>query len=214
MSVGEFLPAIVVIQLLLTLVLAAVVFGLARQIGVLHERIAPMGAMSQSRGPAVGESAPQIAVKTLQGATFDVGADRPGGRRRLLLFVAPTCPVCKKLLPLVRSFQRDERLDLLLVGDGPVEAQQRMLAEHRLTDVPCAISPALGTAFQVGKLPHAVLIDARGIVRAAGLVNSREHLESLVVAEETGHGNIQSFLAARAQEPAPTSDPASRRNSA
>jgi len=51
-------------------------------------------------------------------------------------------------------------------------------------------------AFQVGKLPYAVLIDASGVIRAKGLVNSREHLESLIVAEETGFGTIQAYLAA------------------
>ena len=37
------LPYIVAIQLLITLVLAVLVFALARQVGVLHERVAPMG---------------------------------------------------------------------------------------------------------------------------------------------------------------------------
>jgi hypothetical protein len=41
------------------------------------------------------------------------------------------------------------------------------------------------------------LIDAQGIIRAKGLVNSREHLESLIVAEETGFGTIQAYLAAQ-----------------
>ena len=51
-------------------------------------------------------------------------------------------------------------------------------------------------AFRVGKLPHAVLIDERGILLAKGLVNSREHLESLVISAETGYGSIQEFLRA------------------
>jgi NADPH:quinone reductase-like Zn-dependent oxidoreductase len=49
----------------------------------------------------------------------------------------------------------------------------------------------------VDKLPHAVLIDAAGTVVARGLVNSREHLESLVVAQETGFGSVQDFLRAK-----------------
>ena len=52
-------------------------------------------------------------------------------------------------------------------------------------------------AYQVGKLPFAVLIDRDGVIRAKGLVNSREHLESLVVAEETGFGTIQAWLKTR-----------------
>ena len=48
--------------------------------------------------------------------------------------------------------------------------------------------------FQVGKLPYAILLDAAGVIRAKGLVNNREHLESLLIAEETGFGTIQAYL--------------------
>ena len=70
-----------------------------------------------------------------------------------------------------------------------------MIQEFRLGHLPYVNSPQVGMAFQVGKLPYAVLIDAQGIIRAKGLVNSREHLESLIVAEETGFGTIQAYLA-------------------
>jgi methylamine dehydrogenase accessory protein MauD len=46
----------------------------------------------------------------------------------------------------------------------------------------------------VAKLPYAVLIDEAGIVRAKGLVNTREHLESLFEAKERGVGSIQEFV--------------------
>jgi len=55
--------------------------------------------------------------------------------------------------------------------------------------------------YQVGKLPYAILIDADGIIRAKGLVNSREHLDSLILAEESGFGTIQAYLAARTRAP-------------
>jgi methylamine dehydrogenase accessory protein MauD len=58
-------------------------------------------------------------------------------------------------------------------------------------------SPAVGRAFHVGKLPYAVLIGEFGIVVAQGLVNTREHLESLVVAHEMGLRSVQEYLSAR-----------------
>ncbi|HYM87344.1 MAG TPA: hypothetical protein VET30_11510, partial [Pseudoxanthomonas sp.] len=58
-------------------------------------------------------------------------------------------------------------------------------------------SPQVGMAFQVGKLPYAILIDEEGVIRAKGLVNSREHLESLAIAKETGYGSIQAYLKAK-----------------
>jgi len=193
----EALPYIVVVQLVLTLGLAVLLFGLARQVGVLHERVAPMGAMVSDRGPAVGEPAPLLAAMTLAGDRLEIGGPSPRGRSRLLLFVSPACPVCKKLLPIARSFAAAERLDVVLVGDGDLAEQRSMIREFALEGLPYVNSPQVGMAFQVGKLPYTVLLDAAGVIRAKGLVNSREHLESLIVAEETGFGTIQAYLASR-----------------
>jgi methylamine dehydrogenase accessory protein MauD len=195
--VASALPYIVAMQLVITLLLAVMVFALARQVGVLHERVAPMGAMSSDHGPAVGEPAPPISVATLAGGRFEIGGAAAAAHSRLLLFVSPSCPVCKKLLPIARSLASAEQLEVVLVGDGDAAEQRAMIQELRLGTLPYVNSPEVGMAFQVGKLPYAVLIDAQGIIRAKGLVNSREHLESLLVAEETGFGTIQAYLAAQ-----------------
>ena len=55
-------------------------------------------------------------------------------------------------------------------------------------------SPEVGMRFGVGKLPYAVLIDDAAVVAASGLVNSREHLESLVVAKQMGLPSVQAYL--------------------
>jgi methylamine dehydrogenase accessory protein MauD len=191
------LPYVAVIQLLITLGLAVLVFALARQIGVLHERIAPMGAMTSDHGPAVGELAPPLSMVTLAGGRIEIGAQGEAARSRLLLFVSPSCPVCKKLLPIARSFASAERVEVVLVGDGELAEQRAMIEQFQLQQLPYINSPQVGMAFQVGKLPYAVLIDAQGVIRAKGLVNHREHLESLMVAEETGFGTIQAYLAAQ-----------------
>jgi methylamine dehydrogenase accessory protein MauD len=191
------LPYVIAIQLVITLALAVLVFALARQVGVLHERIAPMGAMTSDHGPAVGELAPPLSMVTLAGDRVEIGGPNAVARSRLLLFVSPSCPVCKKLLPIVRSFAGAERLEVVLVGDGEPAEQRAMIEEFQLEHLRYVNSPQVGMAFQVGKLPYSVLIDAHGVIRAKGLVNSREHLESLIVAEETGFGTIQAYLAAR-----------------
>jgi methylamine dehydrogenase accessory protein MauD len=193
------LPYIVVLQLLLTLGLAVLLFGLARQVGILHERVAPMGAMASDQGLAVGEMSPHLSVTTLVGDRLALGGASPQGQSRLLLFVSPTCPVCKKLLPIARSFAHAERLAVVLVGDGDDAEQRSMIREFGLEGVPYVNSPQVGMTFHVGKLPYAVLIDAAGVIRAKGLVNNREHLESLLVAEETGFGTIQAYLSAKQQ---------------
>lgn len=198
-GVQAALPYIVVIQLVLTLALAVLLFGLARQVGILHERVAPMGAMSSDHGPAVGETAPSLTAATLDGDRMTVGAPSPRGRNSLLLFVSPSCPVCKKLLPIARSFADAERIEVVLVGDGAVSEQRAMVREFDLERIPYVNSPEVGMTFRVGKLPYAILIDADGVIRAKGLVNNREHLESLLVAEESGFGTIQAYLDAKSR---------------
>ena len=42
-----------------------------------------------------------------------------------------------------------------------------------------------------------VLLIAAGVIAAKGLVNSREHFESLIIAKETGFASIQSYLRAQ-----------------
>ncbi len=50
-------------------------------------------------------------------------------------------------------------------------------------------------SFRVSKLPFAVLLDRDGKVAAKGLVNSREQLESLFTASETGIPSYQAAVA-------------------
>lgn len=182
-------------------VLAALVAALARQVGILHERIAPAGALTLHQKVNVGDIASPMMLTTLDAQSLTVGGKRDG-RSQLLFFVAPDCPVCKSLLPVFKSAARAERswLDAILVSDGDEPAQRRMIMEQGLADIPFILSEALGRAFGVAKLPYAVLLDERGRVASLGLVNTREHLESLFEAKERGVASIQEFLARREGE--------------
>lgn len=181
---------------IVTLLLAIMVLGLARQIGILHERIAPMGAMVNDRGPKIGDSAPNMTVTTIDGRAVQIGGSPTENKIQLVLFVSPSCPICKKLLPLIGSFAASEQLSVLLVGDGEPAEQAKMRKAFKIEDVPYANSAEIGLTFRVNKLPYAVLIDESGVIRSKGLVNSREHLESLVIAKESGYGTIQDYLMA------------------
>jgi methylamine dehydrogenase accessory protein MauD len=180
----------------LVVVLAGVVAALVRQIGVLYERVAPAGALMVARGPAVGDAAPVIRADALAGGSREVGAARADGRSTLLFFLSPTCPVCKELLPALRSAAQHERtwLDVVFASDGPRAEHERFFASEGLERFGYLLSAPLGVAYQVGKLPYAVLIDGAGIVRAKGLVNTREHLESLFEARERGVASLQDFV--------------------
>jgi len=177
---------------------ALLIAALARQIGVLHERIAPAGALTLPQSAKVGETATPLTLTTTAGGTIEIGGKRDG-RSQLLFFASPDCPVCKSLLPVVRSAARAEAgwLDIVIAGDGALAGYRQLARAHGLEDMPMVLSEALGRAFGVSKLPYAVLIDEAGRVASTGLVNSREHLESLFVAKEHGVASIQEFLAKR-----------------
>jgi methylamine dehydrogenase accessory protein MauD len=182
------------------IVLSVVVLALARQIGVLHERIAPVGALAMGQGPQPGEAAPRLVAPTLAGTNAVIGGARADRRPQLLFFVAPSCPVCKQLLPTARLVAEAEQAAMLLVGDGDHRQHRNMAERHGIALGDLVNSAEVGQVYRVGKLPHAVLIDIDGTIVAQGLVNTREHLESLFSARETGHASVQSYLRARDKE--------------
>ncbi len=179
------------------LVLAGVVVALVRQIGILHERVAPVGALAVADGIEVGAEAPVLRPPDLTGRPVEIG--RASAQSTLLFFLSPTCPVCKTLLPSVRRVVAAQtEVRLVLASDGPVEEHRAFVAAAGLEGLSYVVSTELGLAYRVAKLPYAVLIDRAGIVRARGLVNTREHVESLFEAEARGVGSVQEFLADRA----------------
>ena len=87
-------------------VLAVVVFALVRQIGVLHQRIAPVGALMIGGGPKTGETVPALELEDLSGAALRDRRQSASGRSTLVFFLSPTCPICKSLLPALRAARR------------------------------------------------------------------------------------------------------------
>jgi methylamine dehydrogenase accessory protein MauD len=183
---------------LVVLALLLVVWALARQIGVLYERVAPMGALMIDQGPKVGDAAPSFSLTSIAGGMVSIGGQL--GRGQLLFFLSPTCPVCKKLLPVIRSIATSEKawLDIVLASDGELLQHKAFYEKADLSAFPYVLSTELGMTYQISKLPYAVLIDEHGAKRGKGLVNSREQLESLFVAKETGVASIQEFINQRA----------------
>ena len=178
------------------LVLGFVVMALTRQIGLLHERLGPTGALAQQRGPEVGDAVAPREFPDLDGNPVEIGGASPGSRT-LIFFLSPTCPVCETLLPTLLRVARDEApgLRLVLASDGEPEEHREFRTRKGLDDQIYVASLELGLEFAVSKLPTAILLDEEGIVRAKGLVNTREHLESLFTAHELGVGSIQQFMA-------------------
>ena len=183
----------VVLLWLAVLVLGLLVWALSRQVGVLFERVAPMGALVTDAGPAVGQPSPIFDLSGLQSEQVVIGG--PQAQPTLLFFLAPTCPVCKKLIPILKHLARDEAqgLRVVLASDGEGDHLQFM-RDQGLQALPYLLSTELGMSYRVSRLPYAVLMDRQGTVRAKGLVNSREQLDSLLNAHDMDTPTIQKYL--------------------
>ncbi len=186
---------------LLVIGLAVTVLALTRQIGLLHERISPAGALSPQAKVKVGDRAPELAVIDIHDRPLQIGGESSDESRTLLFFLSPTCPVCDTLLPTVQRVARTEvpRVRVVLASDGAPQEHHAFAAEKRIAHLPYVLSAPLGMAYGVGKLPYAVLIDENGTVAAQGLVNTREHLESLFEAQRRGVASIQEYLQEKAK---------------
>lgn len=184
-----------VVLWIVVLVQIGIIFALARQIGILFERVSPVGAMISDSGPGLGDKVPALALPNLNGPGLTLG--NAAGKSQLIFFLSTSCPICKALLPVLKSIRTDEAgwLDVILASDGREALHRRLVEAEALQAFPYVLSSELGMSFRVSKLPFAVLIDQNGTVRAKGLVNSREQLESLFTASETGIPSYQAAVA-------------------
>jgi methylamine dehydrogenase accessory protein MauD len=194
----NFLIASQIVLWIGLLALGVVCMALARQIGVLHQRIAPAGALSLPQPLKLGDPTPEMELPGLDGSLVKIGGPR-GARSQLLLFLSPDCAICETLLPALRSAEGAERswLDVVLASDGEAGRHEAFVRDKGLGKFPYVLSEHLGRSYGVSKLPYAVLIDETGKLSSTGLVNTREHLESLFIAKETGVSSIQQFLSQR-----------------
>ena len=185
----NLVTASMIVLWIVVIALVAVVLALARQVGVLYERVAPAGALMVNQQLKPGDRAPQMEVLTIDNSKISVGLPN-----QLLFFLAPDCPICKTLLPILKTLQKSEKdIDFVLVSDGD-DDHEKFVSEQGLNDFPYTITETVGRSFGVGKLPYGVLTDENGVISSLGIVNSREHLESLFEARKLGVGSIQEYL--------------------
>jgi len=179
----------------IVIALTVVVVALARQVGILHERVAPAGALMPGNGPKIGELTERQALIDLDGRAVTIGGASAEGAATLVLWVSPTCPVCRSLVPTALSLAKRERLRLVFASDGEKIGQHRAyVADLGIERHPYVVSQALGMAYAVSRLPFAALIAPDGTLASKGLVNTREHLESLVEAMTSGVASLQDYV--------------------
>ncbi len=166
-----------VILWLLVIVLCVVVVALARQVGTLHLRLGPRGALEMDdEGPPIGDAPVAAELTGIDGRPVEVGG--PGGAQ-VLLFVSPGCHLCEAVLPSIGVAARAKDIDpIVLVDADPLEAKH--LFEHRKLGAAVASGTQLAAAYGVPGTPYVVVLDGLGVVRAKGTVNNLEQLEGLI----------------------------------
>ena len=102
----------------------------------------------------------------------------------------------------MQSVVASEGASLVFVSDGADTDDHRRFAKTAgLEQYGYLYSETVGRRYSVGKLPYAVLLDRAGIISSFGIVNNREHLESLFVANDIGAGTVQQYVAQQAELP-------------
>jgi hypothetical protein len=144
-----------VVQWALVIVLAVVVVALAREVGTLHLRLGPRGALEiDTEGPQVGGTPDPIPARGADGSSIRIGGP---GARRLILFSSPSCPICEEVAPGI-----------------PVAATTAGLVPQIVHDTEAEF------AFDIPGTPFVVVLDELGVVRSKGTVNNLEQVEGLV----------------------------------
>ena len=195
-----------IILWVIVIALTILLFAVTRQVGILHERVAPAGALQPTSGPKIGEITEEIKTTSLQGSSVILGGTQEEEKASLVLFISPTCPVCKELVPTAKSLAKAElnQIRLFFASDGEdLKQHKNYIHDLEIEDYPYLVSEALGMYYQVSKLPFAVLIDGNGILRSKGLVNTREHLESLIESMDTGIATVQEYVASKSESVEP-----------
>jgi hypothetical protein len=144
-----------VVQWILVVVLAVVVVALARQVGTLHLRLGPRGALEiDTEGPPLGEPLPLLIARSAEGSGVQLGGP---GAPRLIAFSSSSCSVCAEVAPGIPAAAGAAGLRALVIHDPNAE---------RVYEIP-------GT-------PFLLVVDELGVVRAKGTVNNLEQVEGLV----------------------------------
>lgn len=175
-------------------VLSCVVLSLMRLLGQMNERLGPAPALVTEQGPEIGDSFADVLA---QSRVVENGIlSFPKSRDSLVFFVAPGCPTCEGLLRSVRLFQtrRDPAVEVVVVStSGNYEHNQDLMQRALLDKVPFLSLPKLAQSLGIRSTPYAFWLDEDGLVRAKGVANTMEHLESLRNARAVGFASINEY---------------------
>ncbi len=162
--------------------LTVVVLTLARQVSLLSDHEGPNSNPIVPSKTKIGEVTKEIKGIDLDGKPRKVGGANSDSSN-LVVFISPTYPVCKTLVPEAISLASQEKLDLIFAGGGgslSLPEHQNYAVDLGLKNHSYLVSDTLSTHYDVDKLPFALLINEQGVLIDKGFVNTLAHLEGMI----------------------------------
>jgi methylamine dehydrogenase accessory protein MauD len=153
-------------------------FGLIvlyRQVGLLHLRFGPKGALALAGdGPDIGRHVRNRALTAMDGSTQPLHTDVSA---TLLVFLSPGCGICKTVLPAIRAFSKSNPVRVLVAVTGT--ASEATEYGKGLARIPVFANSELADDLSVTNPPYGIMVSRGGVVDAKGVINSLEHLDEL-----------------------------------
>lgn len=168
---------------------AVATIALTHQVGVLHVRLAPLGAMQGEGGPAPGEG-----LSLLHPVWDDLKSKNL--ERIIVGFVSPSCRLCGPLLPTFnhlyrRRLQKGEALVLV------TESNEERTAEYARTQRVEVPMLSVGDALRMNRItgvPFIAITDGAGFLLTSGVANSGEQLEWLIAQSRSSRTSTELAL--------------------
>src|SRR5579872_628941 len=134
---------------------------------------------STLRGLAAGQESPVFTAVDQYNNIIEITTFR--GKPCLLLFVLPGCSACPVALKaLQRIGIKEPDLRRLVIATSDVELNQIYAIEQKIQVPVLTSTSSLLEEYHVEAFPFAIVLDAEGIVRAAGVAISYEQLRLLL----------------------------------
>jgi methylamine dehydrogenase accessory protein MauD len=178
----------IVVQFVILIALTVVVLSLARQVGILHERLSPAGISRAREGIVEGEKLPSMSLESEGGSLVDPTAV---GRTTALLFVAADCPICKSVLPAFEEAMIEAGdgiagfwvTDGLPGADGEMPDYERYAAEYRIDPDRFLVSQELGLKLGIRQIPALALLDQEGRLETLETLSGPRQLTRTLAAQ-------------------------------
>lgn len=177
----------------IVLIMAFLLAGALRELGILHMRFGTdAGALITEAGLERGTAAPPFSARDLEtGEIVQVGSP---SRQRMIMFLTPSCVACTQVIPHLNEVMEThgDEFDFLVVCSGDDKACLNLARKNRLkTPILSDPDSSISSAYQVRYTPFGYVLDPTGRVLMRGVATDWRQLESLLKQEGTLEDGVE-----------------------